>query len=78
LVFTDARGSPIAPCGRPRPPTEVKATGHWVHPSGDTFDPAWVHFNPTPPKAEEPPPPPTPGPNTVTFEDEDSELITVG
>lgn len=75
VVFTNSRGRPLAPCGRPRRPTELVSA--WVHPTGERFDPKWVHFHPPPPANEQPPPRPT-DPATVTFDDDEGELITVG
>jgi len=44
IGFTDARGRPLAPCGRPAPPTEPPQTGAWTHPTGERLDDRWIDF----------------------------------
>ncbi|HEX3620834.1 MAG TPA: DUF222 domain-containing protein [Acidimicrobiales bacterium] len=53
MVFTDERGRPLSPCGRPRPPGPDLASaaaqlripaGGWSHPSGERLDPTSVRF----------------------------------
>jgi len=44
IAFTDARGRPLAPSGRPRPPTEPPQTGTWTHPTGERLDDRWIDF----------------------------------
>jgi hypothetical protein len=57
LVFTDARGRPLAPAGKPTPPSELVPTGNWVHPSGERLDGRWVHFSPPPGSSDDAPRP---------------------
>lgn len=54
MTFTDDRGRELGPCGRPIPPREPVGVaarrlgipaGSWTHPTGEQFDPYWVHFN---------------------------------
>ena len=54
MTFTDERGRTLASTGRPVPPgrpVELAAGGlgipsdAWSHPTGERFDPYWVHFN---------------------------------
>ena len=56
MVFTDKRGRRLPPCGRPEPPgDDLHAAagqlgievGTWSHPTGEAFDPYWVHFGET-------------------------------
>ena len=56
MVFTDKRGRRLPPCGRPEPPgVDLHAAagqlgievGTWSHPTGEAFDPYWVHFGET-------------------------------
>jgi len=54
MSFTDERGRRLDSCGRPAPPrqpVELAAArfgipmGTWTHPTGERFDPDWIHFN---------------------------------
>jgi hypothetical protein len=54
MAFTDKRGRRLPPCGRPEPAGEnLHAAmgrlgidvGTWSHPTGEQFDPYWVHFS---------------------------------
>ena len=54
VLFTDARGRPLDPCGRPMLPGETLLVaarqlgvpdGAWTHPSGERFDAREVYFN---------------------------------
>jgi len=56
MIFADERGRRLDPCGRavpPGQPVELAArrldipVGAWSHPTGERFDPSWVHFNET-------------------------------
>jgi hypothetical protein len=44
IVFTDARGRPLAPAGQPAQPTGPPPTGSWTHPTGERLDDRWVDF----------------------------------
>jgi hypothetical protein len=44
IVFTDARGRPLAPAGQPTTPTGPLPTGSWTHPTGERLDDRWVDF----------------------------------
>ncbi len=55
MVFTDQRGRQLETCGRPiapGQPVEGAARrlgipdGTWSDPTGERFDPRWIHFNP--------------------------------
>jgi hypothetical protein len=50
LRFSDARGSPIRPCGRPIPPTGPLPQPHrpYHHPTGERLNGKWLYFNPPP------------------------------
>jgi len=48
IVFTDARGRPMAGSGRPAPPTAWEPAGNWTHPTGERLDMNWVQFRPPP------------------------------
>jgi len=48
IVFTDARGRPLASAGTPILPTEPAPTGNWVHPTGERMDDDCVVFSPPP------------------------------
>ncbi len=54
MTFTDERGRTLGSTGRPVPPgrpVELECgrlgipSGAWSHPTGERFDPYWVHFN---------------------------------
>ncbi len=54
MSFTDERGRRLDSCGRPVAPGEPVEraargleipTGAWSHPTGERFDPRWIHFN---------------------------------
>ncbi len=53
ITFTDARGRPLPPSGKPMPPTEPAPTGNWVHPTGERLDDDCVVFSPSPGTAAE-------------------------
>ncbi|MDQ6798673.1 MAG: HNH endonuclease [Actinomycetota bacterium] len=48
IIFTDARGRPLAPTGKPIPPAEPAPTGNWVHPTGERMDDECVVFRDPP------------------------------
>ncbi|MGI8984166.1 MAG: hypothetical protein ACR2HM_06485, partial [Acidimicrobiales bacterium] len=54
IRFSDERGRPLDATGRPVVPGRAFTTaardlgiaaGAWSHPSGERFDPRWVHLN---------------------------------
>jgi len=53
IAFTDARSRPLAPAGRPSPPTEPPPTGTWTHPTGERLDDRWIDFATPPATATE-------------------------
>jgi hypothetical protein len=54
IAFTDEKGRPLRPCGRPAPPGAPLATAarrlgiarrDYAHPTGERLDAHWLHFN---------------------------------
>jgi hypothetical protein len=67
IRFSDGRGRPLAPCGRPAPPTEPPPTGNWTHPTGERLYLTWVQFR-KPPNAK-PDPEPEPLGDCINLDD---------
>lgn len=64
LVFHDAQGRPIAPCGTPRPPGNDPPPSPrlpYQHPTGETLHAKWLSFRPAPSPSTKLWPPSPPG-----------------